>query len=201
MLVAITRPPDIGGGTDSEVIGASRSEPERFAGIFQRHWDEIYRYVAQRLGPEPAEDVGSETFAVAFRGRHLYDQSRLDARPWLYGIASNLIRQHWRVERRHRRLLARAGVDAAGESFDQISDERLTAQRLAPRIASALARLSAAERDLLLLIAWADLTYEEAAQALDVPPGTVGSRLYRIRRKLRRSLGDTNPLQLPEVDV
>ncbi|MGP4095475.1 RNA polymerase sigma factor [Nonomuraea sp. KM90] len=199
--MAITRPPDVGGRTDGEVIGASRGEPERFAEIFQRHWDEIYRYIAQRLGPESAEDVGAETFAVAFRGRQRYDQTRNDARPWLYGIATNLIRQHWRVERRHRRLLARADAQAAGESFDQASDERLTAQRLAPRIASALARLSAAERDLLLLIAWADLTYEEAAQALDVPPGTVGSRLYRIRRKLRRSLGDTNPLRLPEVDA
>ncbi|MFB4274232.1 RNA polymerase sigma factor [Nonomuraea sp. MTCD27] len=199
--MAITRPPDVGGRTDGEVIGASRGEPERFAEIFQRHWDEIYRYIAQRLGPESAEDVGAETFAVAFRGRQRYDQTRNDARPWLYGIATNLIRQHWRVERRHRRLLARADAQAAGESFDQASDERLTAQRLAPRIASALARLSAAERDLLLLIAWADLTYEEAAQALDVPPGTVGSRLYRIRRKLRRSLGDTNPMRLPEVDA
>ncbi|MEV4018938.1 RNA polymerase sigma factor [Nonomuraea angiospora] len=183
------------------MIGASLDDPERFAGIFHRHWDEIYRYIAQRLGPDPAEDVGAETFAVAFRGRQRYDRTRQDARPWLYGIATNLIRQHWRVERRHRRLLARVDPEAADESFDQASDERLVAQRLAPRIASALARLSTAERDLLLLIAWADLTYEEAAQALDVPPGTVGSRLYRIRRKLRRSLGDTNPLQLPEVEA
>ena len=193
--MAITGPPDTRGVTDGETIGASLSEPERFAGIFQRHWDEIYRYIARRLGPEIAEDVGAETFAVAFRGRQRYDETRADARPWLYGIATNLIRQHWRMERRRRRLLAQADTEWFSEPFDQTSDERMTAQRLAPRIASILARLSPAERDLLLLIAWADLTYEEAAQALDVPLGTVGSRLHRVRKKFRRAFGDINPMQ------
>ncbi|WP_329081090.1 MULTISPECIES: RNA polymerase sigma factor [unclassified Streptosporangium] len=201
MLVAITRPPKVGEIGDDEAIGASLAEPERFAEIFQRHWDEIYRYIAHRLGPDIAEDVGADTFAVAFRSRRRYDPTREDARPWLYGIATNLIRQHWRMERRRHRLLARADFEWSSESFDQTSDERLTAQRLAPRIASALARLSPAERDLLLLIAWADLTYEEVAQALDVPLGTVGSRLHRVRKKLRRTFGDINPLQLPEVDA
>lgn len=193
--MALTRPPDTGAVTDAETIGASLGEPERFAEIFQRHWDEIYRYIARRLGPEIAEDVGAETFAVAFHGRRRYDRTRADARPWLYGIATNLIRQHRRAERRRHRLLAQVHVEQPGDSFDQTSDERLTAQRLAPRIASALARLSPAERDLLLLIAWADLTYEEAAQALDVPMGTVGSRLHRVRRKFRRAFGDIDPMQ------
>ena len=106
--MAITRPPEAGGMSDAETIGASLTEPERFAGIFQRHWDEIYRYIAQRLGPDIAEDVGAETFAVAFRGRRRYDLTREDARPWLYGIATNLIRHHWRTERRRHLLLAQA---------------------------------------------------------------------------------------------
>jgi RNA polymerase sigma-70 factor (ECF subfamily) len=78
------------------------------------------------------------------------------------------------------------------------SDDRLTAQRLGPRLASALARLSPAERDLLLLIAWADLTYEETAQALGLPLGTVRSRLHRGRKKFRRALGDIDPMRMQE---
>jgi RNA polymerase sigma-70 factor, ECF subfamily len=95
-----TYPQDTGEVSDGQSIGASLTDPERFAEIFHRHWDEIYRYVARRLGPEAAEDVGAETFAVAFRGRDRYDLTRADARPWLYGIATNLIGQHRRAERR-----------------------------------------------------------------------------------------------------
>ncbi|TDE33301.1 RNA polymerase sigma factor [Actinomadura sp. 6K520] len=184
--------------TDGEAIGASLTEPERFARIFHRHWDEIHRYITRRLGPQLAEDVGAETFAVAFRNRQRYDLGRADARPWLYGIATNLIRQHRRTERRHHRLLARVDAEWSVEAFDQSSDDRLTAQRLGPRLASALARLSPAERDLLLLIAWADLTYEETAQALGLPLGTVRSRLHRGRKKFRRALGDIDPMRMQE---
>lgn len=197
-MEAIARPPDAGGVTDGETIGASLSEPERFADIFHRHWDEIHRYIARRLGAGIAEDVGAETFAVAFRTRRRYDQARPDARPWLYGIATNLIRQHRRVERRRHQLLARADAEWFSVPFDQASDDRVTAQRLAPRIASALAGLSQAERDLLLLIAWADLTYEEAAEALGLPLGTVRSRLHRVRGKFRRAFGGVDPMRLQE---
>jgi RNA polymerase sigma factor (sigma-70 family) len=191
--VAIRTPPDTGEATDSTTIGASLTDPERFAEIFHRHWDEIFRYTARRLGPEVAEDVCAETFTAAFRDRARYDLTRPDARPWLYGIATNLVRQHRRAERRRHQILARADAEWVSAPFDEISDERITAARLAPRIAAVLARLSAVERDLLLLIAWADLTYEEAAQALDLPMGTVSSRLHRVRRKIRRALGGTDP--------
>ena len=194
--MAITTPP--GAVHDSGAISASIADPERFAEIFHRHWDEIYRYVARRLGSEAAEDVGAETFTVAFRNRARYDTDRTDARPWLYGIATNLIRQHHRAERRRHQLHARAGADWVSASFADGSDARVTAELLGPRIASVLAGLSPADRDLLLLIAWADLTYEEAAEALDLPMGTVLSRLHRIRKKIRRAFGDVDPTRLEE---
>src|SRR3954451_13993805 len=197
-LVAITTPPDTGEVHDSGAISASIADPERFAEIFHRHWDEIYRYIARRLGPEAAEDVGAETFTVAFRSRGRYYTDRTDARPWLYGIATNLIRQHHRTERRRHELHARAGTGQASASFTDGSDARVTAQLLGPRIASVLAGLSAADRDLLLLIAWADLTYEEAAEALGVPMGTVRSRLHRVRKKIRRAFGGIDPTRLEE---
>jgi RNA polymerase sigma-70 factor (ECF subfamily) len=192
--------PEAGQVSDSESIGASLTDPERFAEIFHRHWDEIHRYVARRLGPEAAEDVGAETFAVAFRGPERYDQNPPEARPWLYGIATNLIGQHRRAERRRHQLLARTPAEWESGSFTDGSDARVTAELLGPRIASVLKRLSAAERDLLLLIAWADLTYEEAAVALRVPMGTVRSRLHRIRKKIRRAFGDADPTRLQEED-
>jgi RNA polymerase sigma-70 factor (ECF subfamily) len=196
--VAIRTSPDAGEVHDSRTISASLTDPERFAEIFHRHWDEIHRYIARRLGPESAEDVGAETFTVAFRNRGRYDLARTDARPWLYGIATNLIGQHRRAERRRHQLLARTSADWVSASFADSSDARVTAEQLGPRVASVLAGLPAADRDLLLLIAWADLTYEEAAEALGVPMGTVRSRLHRVRKKIRRAFGGIDPTGLRE---
>ncbi|MEV4326723.1 sigma-70 family RNA polymerase sigma factor, partial [Microbispora rosea] len=82
--------------SDAELIEASLTAPERFAGVFDRHADEIHAYAGRRLGPEHADDVTAETFLVAFRKRQRYDTTRPDARPWLYGIAGNLISGHRR---------------------------------------------------------------------------------------------------------
>ncbi|MEN3536615.1 RNA polymerase sigma factor [Microbispora sp. ZYX-F-249] len=176
--------------SDAGLIEASLTTPERFAGVFDRHADEIHAYAGRRLGPEHADDVTAETFLVAFRKRHRYDTSRPDARPWLYGIAGNLISGHRRSEVRRLRALARAPRDADERGFhdEDRGAERASAAALRPALAAALARLSAAERDLLLLVAWADLSYEEAAEALRIPIGTVRSRLHRVRAKLRRHL-------------
>ncbi|MGW5259586.1 RNA polymerase sigma factor [Microbispora sp. NPDC004025] len=176
--------------SDAGLIEASLTAPERFAGVFDRHADEIHAYAGRRLGPEHADDVTAETFLVAFRKRHRYDTSRPDARPWLYGIAGNLISGHRRSEVRRLRALARAPRDAGERGFheEERGAERASAAALRPALAAALARLSAAERDLLLLVAWADLSYEEAAEALKIPIGTVRSRLHRVRAKLRRHL-------------
>jgi RNA polymerase sigma factor (sigma-70 family) len=204
MWLVLIAPPDAGpyafaeGVTDAVLLEQSVKQPERFAVVFDRHNDEIYRYAVRRLGPEMAEDVVADTFLTAFRKRGTYDRERPDARPWLYGIATHAVREHRRAENRRNRALARGEARDAVESFDERSASRVTAERLQPRLAAVLARLSAADRDLLLLIAWADLTYEEAAQALGVPIGTVRSRLHRIRTKVRRALGGTDPMATNE---
>ncbi|WP_245647060.1 RNA polymerase sigma factor [Microtetraspora niveoalba] len=180
--------------SDAGLIRASLDRPEEFSGVFDRHADEIHAYVSRRLGPElgQADDVTAEAFLVAFRKRHRYDLSRPDARPWLYGIAGKLISGHRRSETRRLRSLAKAagGADGSGATLheEERSAERASAAAMRPALAAALARLSAAERDLLLLVAWADLTYEETAEALKIPIGTVRSRLHRVRAKLRRHL-------------
>ena len=183
---------------DAAVIQLSRHEPEYFTEVFRRHAPYIQRYVVRRLGQDAADDIVAETFLLAFRQRDSYDQARSDARPWLYGIATNLIGHHRRAEIRLYRALARTGADPVTESFTDRIDDRVSASTASRRLAAALARLSAELRDTLLLVAWGDLTYEETATALGVPVGTVRSRISRARSALRRSLGDTNPAAFDE---
>jgi RNA polymerase sigma factor (sigma-70 family) len=181
-------------GADAELVNASWTEPEAFAVLFDRYSAMLYRYVSKRLGPEPAEDLVGETFLVAFSRRKSYDLAYPDARPWLFGILTKLISRHHRSEAARYRALLRAPVESDVESPADRVAAGVTAQAARPRLAGALAGLPAKDRDVLLLIAWGDLTYEEVAQALGIPIGTVRSRLNRGRRKVRAALGDTNPM-------
>ncbi len=179
---------------DATLIARSRTEPEAFAAIFDRHATEIHRYAARRLGTAFAEDVVGETFLVAFRRRDRYDLSYRDARPWLFGIATNMIGRHRQAEVRFYRALARTGVDPVIESPADDVVTKMTATGQRRTIAAALARLSPADRDTVLLVDWAEFSYDQAASALRVPVGTVRSRLNRARRKVREALGGINPI-------
>ena len=181
---------------DAEDIERSWNEPEAFAAVFDRHAAEIHRYVTRRLGHSAADDVVGETFLAAFRRRKKYDLSRADARPWLYGIASNLIARHRRAELRQYRALARAGGDALVRAADGHAERvarRVDAAALRGRLAAALAGLADGDRHVLLLVAWAQLSCEEAARALGIPAGTARSRLHRARRTTRAALADVDP--------
>jgi RNA polymerase sigma factor (sigma-70 family) len=184
--------------TDAAVIQLSRHEPEQFTEVFRRHAPYIQRYVVRRLGEDAADDIVAETFMLAFRQRDSYDPARADARPWLYGIATNLIGRHRLAETRKYRALARTGADPVTESFTDRVDDRVSASAAGRLLAAALARLPEELRDTLLLVAWGDLSYEETATALGIPVGTVRSRVSRARSKLRQALGDTNPAALYE---
>lgn len=175
--------------TDAQVIEQSRRHPERFGELFDRHFDTIHRYIHLRLGEQAADDLAAETFLRAFRGRDRYDPGRPSARAWLYGIASNLIADHARNEARRYRALARSAEPTAIDAHDDRVAQRVSAATMQPRLAAGLARLSPGDRAVVLLIACAELTYEEVADALGIPPGTVGSRLNRARKKLRTIIG------------
>jgi RNA polymerase sigma factor (sigma-70 family) len=178
---------------DAALIEQSWQEPEAFAGLYDRHARQIHRYVTRRLGDSVADDVVADTFLAAFRLRERYDLCRLDARPWLYGIAANLIGKHRRAEIRMLRALARTGADPVAESYADRADARLSAAAAQRDLAAALAALAAGDREVLLLIAWADLNYDEVAVALGIPVGTVRSRLHRARRKVRDAFGGQDP--------
>ena len=146
---------------DSAVIRLSCGEPEQFAILFRTHAAQINRYVVRRLGTDAADDVVAETFLLAFRQRGRYDLAHRDARPWLYGIATNLIRRHRRAEVRQYQALARTGWDPVTEPFTDQVDARVSADA-ASRCLAALVRLPAGHRDTLLLVAWGDLSYADA---------------------------------------
>lgn len=171
--------------TDAEIVARSLSEPDAFGLLFERHFDRVYSYLCARVGRDCATELAAETFERAFRFRRRYDCSRPESQPWLFGIATNVLRHHRRKEAQ--RLRALAALPAAtdpGIDVDRLLD-RVAASERRSAVAYALRSLRAGERDVLLLHAWEELRYDEIALALDIPIGTVRSRLSRARARLR----------------
>ena len=174
--------------TDAAVIQQSWLEPEQFAVLFDRHAPFIHRYVNRLAGREAADDLVAETFLAAFGKRDRYDLRYPDARPWLYGIATNLIGQHRREKVRQYRIRQAAipDLDTPGHAEQVAAD--VTARAVRGLLVTALDELRPDDRDVLILIAWEELTYHEAARALGIPVGTVRSRLNRARAVIRKVL-------------
>jgi RNA polymerase sigma-70 factor, ECF subfamily len=179
---------------DADAISASLTEPRAFEAVFDRHFPAVHRFVRRRVGLSLADDIASETFARAFASRGRFDTSRASALPWLLGIAVNLVARHYRDEERQLRAYARTGVDPLLADEDA-ADARLDAAASKRRLAAALADLRAEERDVLLLHAWAELEYAEIAEALNIPVGTVRSRLSRARDNVRAALAEADPIE------
>jgi RNA polymerase sigma factor (sigma-70 family) len=172
---------------DAAAISASLSNPAAFRAVFDRHFDAVHRFVRRRVGSTPADDIAAETFVRAFEHRSRFRRERDSALPWLLGIAVNILGRHYRDEERQLRAYARTGVDPVLETVELV-DARLDAEASRRRLAEALAGLRPEERDVLLLFAWAELDYGEIADALEVPIGTVRSRLSRAREHVRSAL-------------
>ncbi|HEY2674051.1 MAG TPA: RNA polymerase sigma factor [Rugosimonospora sp.] len=177
--------------TDAQVLAG---RPDEFGVVFDRYSRVLYGYCARRVGPDLAEDVVAETLLTAFEQRHRFDQTAQTARPWLFGIATNLLRNHRRAEVRGWRALARTGadpLDGVRRVTDGIADrvdQRVDAAQAVQAIAGALAAMPRGHRDVLLMYAWSGLDYAELAAALGLPIGTVRSRLHRARARLRQAL-------------
>lgn len=174
--------------SDAAVIAASVNDAAAFAAVFDRHAASIHRFLARRVEPAEAESLLGDVFRIAFERRETFDLERASARPWLYGIATNLIARHRRSEARRLRAmvcLASMRVDSAEDTVGERATEVAHADRSWADLADAIDALPDVERDTLLLFAWEELSYEDVATALDVPVGTVRSRLNRARRRLR----------------
>lgn len=178
--------------TDAQLIEASLTNPDAFTALFERHAGPVHRYIVKRAGPREAEDLVGETFATAFRSRRTYDLSCPNARPWLFGIATNHARHLWRAEgRRMRRDCATAfPVESYGDPSEE-TPSKVFFQGQSERIAQALGQLDDVYLDVFLLVVGSGLSYEEVSIALGIPVGSVRSRLSRARSQLRKLLGDS----------
>jgi RNA polymerase sigma factor (sigma-70 family) len=167
--------------TDSALIGRSaRGHPDAFVEVVQRHQVAVHGFLARRAGRQAADDLLGEVWVRAFAARDRYDSRYQDARPWLYGIARNVLRAHWREHG----SVDCAAPEAVADPWDDVVHQLDSAER-ARAVASAIRALPATEREVLLLVAWEQLTPAEAAAALGIPPGTARSRLHRARARLR----------------
>ncbi|RZQ59543.1 RNA polymerase sigma factor [Amycolatopsis suaedae] len=185
--------PSVGSPADHPDL-AGADPGTAFARLFDTYAPQLRGYLAGRVGSDAAEDLVAETFLTAIRRRVTYDPAAASVRGWLYGIATNLLRNHVRREIRGYRATARARnrlVEQA-DPADAVAVSRVDAETQMRSLAGALARLRAEDRDVLLLSSWAGLEPGEIAVALDIPASTVRSRLHRVRHKLRALLPTTD---------
>lgn len=176
--------------TDSEIIARSFAEPVAFGELFDRHAPALHRYLTRRSDPTTADDLVAQTFLTAFERRTGYRADTDESLPWLFGIATNLLRRHFRAESRALRAHGRMVDVQASDPTDAVA-QRIDDARAVSQVLANLARLSRPLRETLLLYAWAELSYDEVAAAMDVPVGTVRSRINRARTALRGGLHTT----------
>lgn len=178
--------------SDSLLIEWSLTDPVHFDEIFLRHRETIFRFVARRVGRDASADLTGEVFVRAFAARGRYDLTRPSALSWLLGIASHVCVDHLRrsgLRRRRRDDVAAGWLYRPPSDVDQALDG-VDARRLGPALVRALRKLPEQDRQALLLQAVAELTYDEIADVLGIPVGTVRSRLHRARRRMRELVGD-----------
>jgi RNA polymerase sigma factor (sigma-70 family) len=158
-----------------------------FGVLFERHARRIYNYCFRRTGDWAlAEDLTSTTFLLAWRGRERAPLQAESALPLLYGIATNVLRNQRRSLRRRREAFARLPVERAEEpDFAEEDAARLDDQAAMRELLQLFGKLPRREQDVIALCDWSELAYEDAAVALDIPIGTVRSRLARGRLRLR----------------
>ncbi|MFD8567825.1 RNA polymerase sigma factor [Streptomyces sp. NPDC059639] len=179
------------GQDDAALLGAAARDTSGFEHLVERHSAALHGYFARRA-PHAADDLLAETWLRAYTGRHGYDAARGSARAWLFGVARNVLSAHWRGVAQESR--GTPGEGAHGDPWEAV-DDRLDASALAPALRRVITELPSVERELLLLVAWEQLTPAEAAEVLGVPAGTARSRLHRARARLRESgaLGPAAP--------
>ncbi|MEZ0578194.1 RNA polymerase sigma factor [Nocardioides sp. MH1] len=175
--------------TDDDLAGRLRSgDPEAMGEIYDRYADRIYGFCFRRTASwSLAEDAMAAVFLEVWRVRRRVETYGGELLPWLYGVAANVCRNSLRGQRRQVALRAKlhavdgdaSVADPADRVAARVDDERRMADLL-----HAVALLGERDRQILMLVAWDGLTYQQAAELLGVPVGTVRSRLSRSRARL-----------------
>ena len=183
------------GRSDAELLKLV-PRPDAVAALYERHVDSVFRFAVRRCRtPEDVADLVSTVFVELYSAAASYDERRGDARVWLLGIASRCLADQQRLAYRHANTVGRLtrAPEFEGAEYDRV-EAMIDAAQGAPALQRAIAeRLSAAERELLLLVAHDGLTVAQAARALGLTPVAGRMRLARARRKLHAVI-DPNPL-------
>ncbi|MER6106230.1 RNA polymerase sigma factor [Streptomyces sp. NPDC001832] len=171
-------------------------DPDTFGTLFDDYARAVYNHAFRLAGDwSAAEDVLSLTFLEAWRLRETVDRDGGSLRPWLLGIATNTARNIRRAARRHEAAVSRLPCEEVFPDFAEDLVDRIDDAGQVAVLQEALSRLRRAEREVVALCIWSGLDYAAAAQALDIPVGTVRSRLSRARKKLRKFAGVEVPLK------
>ena len=171
--------------SDSHLLALARTDPALLGVLYERHADSVFRYLARRVGHQPAEDLLGEVFVAAVSARmRVVPHASGSALPWLYGIAGNVVRAHLRGNRP-----TAIQLDGFVTDWDAV-DDRLDAAAQRSALQAALTLLSAVDRELLLLVAWEGLTPAQAGAALALTPTAARSRLHRARGRAQAALDD-----------
>lgn len=184
--------------SDSEAVARSLAGyPDVFTMLVRRHGQAVHGYLLRRSNLQTADDLFGEVWLRAFRSRGSYDQVRSSARPWLYGIARNTLRAHWRLRAADHDDLSEWAHDVFDKGDDPWPDidERLDAGRQHSALRAALRELCSQDREVLLLVAWEHLSPAEVAVSLRIPQGTARWRLHRARTLLQGSLTCQTPVR------
>jgi RNA polymerase sigma factor (sigma-70 family) len=160
----------MGQATDAELWRrAVDGDPDAFGVLFERHARPVYNYLFRRTADWAlAEDLTSVVFLEAWRRRADVRLDHETALPWLFGVATNVLRNRRRSQRRHRAALERIPRER-DPGFADDTNARLDDERRMRSVLRSLAALPKREQDVIALCAWSELSYEEAALALGIP--------------------------------
>jgi RNA polymerase sigma-70 factor (ECF subfamily) len=183
---------------DGELWRAAGTDPQAFGELFERHARAVFAFCAHRTGDLAlAEDLASVVFLEAWRRRRCVALAGASALPWLLGTANNVVRNQRRSLRRHRAALARLSASPVSASDEDEAIARIDAQRTLSAALREIERLPRQQREALTLVLWSGLSYQEAADALGVPVGTVRSRVARARAALGAALDPPTIIKEP----
>ncbi|WP_181059753.1 RNA polymerase sigma factor [Pseudoclavibacter sp. AY1H1] len=180
------------------ISGTERS----FAVLYDRHRERVFRSAYRKLGAvADAEDVVAMVFLEAWRLRRkvrIVDGSVL---PWLLAVTTNTSLNFTRAQRRYRRML-----DTLPPSLDEADhaasvEQLVDGEKRTESLRRALRKLSSGDRAVVDMCLIEELPQSVVARALDIPEGTVKSRLHRARRQLARELESDGVLEKDLVDV
>lgn len=176
---------------DAELIARSLDgDEDAFVEVVRRHEVAVGAYLARRAGRERAEDLLGEVWVAALTSRATYDRSFRDAGPWLFGVAHNTLRRHWRSRPAEEPVADVTGLASGWDPWTAV-DHRVDAESV---LRHALTMLPPQQREILTLVAWEDLTVADAGRVLGMPPGTARRHLHQARMALRKAPGMTELL-------